>query len=83
MRPHGLLSLLMTPDSPRPPVKPFLIGTDDEGRVRLTVRTTRFNRWNYPVVSSSLVDEAFPTAAAARAHAREHFGAQPGEFANK
>jgi hypothetical protein len=71
----------MTPDSARAPVKPFLIQTDEDGCVRLTVRTTRFNSWNYPIVSSSLVDETFATAAAARAHAKQHFGAEPGQFA--
>jgi hypothetical protein len=64
-------------------VKPFLIQTDEDGRVRLTVRTTRYNRWNYPIVSSSVVDGTFANAAAARAHAKEHFGAQPGQFASK
>ena len=67
----------------RAPVKPFLIQTDEEGRVRLTVRTTRYNRWNYPLVSSSLVEETFKTAAAARAHAKEHFGAEAGQFTTK
>ena len=70
-------------DRARLPVKPFLLQTDGEGGVRLTVRTTRYNRWNYPIVDSSPVDETFRTAAAARAHAKEHFGAQPGQFAIK
>ena len=73
----------MSEDMSREPVKPFLIQTADDGRVRLTVRTTRYNSWNYPIVSSSVVDETFATAAAARAHAKENFGAQPGEFASK
>lgn len=73
----------MTPETSRPPVKPFLIETDDEGLVHLTVRTTHYNSWNYPIVRSSLVEETFATAAAARAHAKEHFGAQPGQFATK
>ena len=67
----------------RAPVKPFLIQTDEEGRIRLTVRTTRYNRWNYPLISSSLVEETFKTAAAARAHAKEHFGAEAGQFTTK
>lgn len=74
---------MTTKDTSRTPVKPFLIETDSEGRVRLIVRTTRYNSWNYPIVSSSVVDEAFATAAAARAHAKEHFGAEPGQFASK
>lgn len=62
------------------PIKPFLIEKDDEGRVRLTVRTTRYNSWNYPIVESTVVEETFQTPAAARAHAKEHFGAQAGQF---
>ena len=73
----------MNNDLSREPVKPFLIQTADDGRVKLTVRTTRYNSWNYPIVSSSVVDETFATAAAARAHAKENFGAQLGEFASK
>lgn len=67
----------------RQPIKPFLIGQDEEGNVRLTVRTTRYNSWNYPIVTSTLVKERFATAAAARAHAKEHFGAEAGQFATK
>jgi hypothetical protein len=77
------VGLMMTQDTSRTPVKPFLIHTDDEGRVRLTVRTTHYNSWNYPIVSSSVVDETFATASAARAHAKKHFGAEAGQFASK
>jgi hypothetical protein len=73
----------MNSDTSRTPVKPFLIETGEDGRVRLTVRTTRYNSWNYPIVTSSMVEETFATANAARAHAKEHFGAQPGQFAVK
>jgi hypothetical protein len=73
----------MSADASRAAVKPYLIETDEEGRVHLTVRKTRYNRWNYPIVDSSVVEETFATAAAARAHAKEHFGAQPGQFATK
>jgi hypothetical protein len=73
----------MPKDVSHNPVKPFLIQTDEGGKVRLTVRTTRYNSWNYPIVSASVVEETFASAAAARAHAKEHFGAQPGEFAAK
>ena len=73
----------MTADASRGAVKPFLLETDGDGRVHLTVRTTHYNRWNYPIVSSSAVEETFATAAAARAHAKAHFGAQPGQFATK
>ena len=73
----------MTKDASRIPIKPFLIQKDDGGVVRLTVRTTRYNSWNYPVVTTSLVDEAFATASAARAHAKKHFGAEAGDFASQ
>ena len=48
-----------------------------------TVRTTHFNSWNYPVVHSAIVVETFATTTAARTHAKEHFGAEPGQFASK
>ena len=67
----------------RIPVKPFLIAKDDDGQVRLTVRETRFNSQGYPLVTSTMVEEPFKTATAARAHAREHFGAEAGQFASK
>jgi hypothetical protein len=67
----------------RIPVKPFLINKDEEGRVRLTVRETRYNTWNYPIVTSTLRDETFRTAAEARAFARENFGAEAGQYASK
>ncbi len=63
--------------------KPFLIAKDGEGQVRLTVRETRYNMQNYPIVTSTLVDEPFRTANAARAYAKEHFGAEAGQFASK
>ena len=67
----------------RIPVKPFLIAKDDDGHVRLTVRTTRYNSYNYPLVSSDMIEEKFETATAARSHAKEHFGAEAGQFATK
>jgi hypothetical protein len=73
----------MASSASQPTVKPYLIETDGEGRIRLTVRTTHYNRWNYPIVSSALVEETFATVSAARAHAKEHFGAEAGQFATK
>lgn len=73
----------MADDNPRSAIKPFLIQNDDDGKFRLTVRTTHYNSWNYPIVNSSVVEESFATAGAARAHAKEHFGAQAGQFATK
>ncbi len=68
---------------PTPTVKPFLINKDEDGRVRLTVRETRYNSWNYPIITATLQEETFRTAAEARAYAREHFGAEAGQYAAK
>lgn len=65
------------------PVCPFLIAKDEDGAFRLTVRSTRYNSQNYPVVTSTLQDESFKTAAAARAYAKAEFGAEAGQFASK
>ena len=64
-------------------VKPYLIEKDEEGAFRLTVRTTRFNSQGYPLVTATPVEESFKTATAARTHAREHYGAETGQFATK
>ena len=71
------------PDRNRAPMKPFLIARDEEGQLRLTVRDTRYNGQGYPVVTSTTLDQAFETPAAARAHAKAHYGAEPGQFATK
>ena len=63
--------------------KPFLIAKDSEGHVRLTVRETRYNMQNYPIVTGTMIEETFRTAAAARNYAKEHYGAEPGQFASK
>ena len=67
----------------RIPVRPFLIAKDEEGNFRLTVRETRYNSQGYPLVRETIENETFKTAAAARAHAREKFGAEAGQFAAK
>ena len=67
----------------RTPVAPFLISKDEEGKFRITVRTTRFNSQNYPLVTSSLQPELFKSAIAARSHAKQEFGAEAGQFASK
>lgn len=67
----------------RTAIRPFLIAKDDAGNVRLTVRETRYNSQGYPLVTTTLVEESFKTANAARAHARAHFGAEAGQFASK
>lgn len=65
----------------RTPVRPYLIAKDAEGRFRITVRTTRHNSQGYPLVTATLQEETFQTAAAAKAHARDHLGAEPGQYA--
>jgi hypothetical protein len=67
----------------RTPVKPYLVAKNDNGEVRLTVRETRYNGQGYPLVTHTLIEQPFKTAAAARAHAREKFGAEAGQFATK
>ena len=64
-------------------LRPFLITRDVENRFRLTVRETRYNSQGYPLVTETLQEEAFLTAAAAKAHARDHFGAEAGQYATK
>lgn len=67
----------------RIPVARFLIAKDESGLFRLTVRDTRFNSQGYPIVTSSVQEETFKTAAAARAFAKAEFGAEAGQFASK
>ncbi|WP_093314986.1 hypothetical protein [Sphingomonas jatrophae] len=62
---------------------PYLIAKDEEGRFRITIRSTRYNSQNYPITVSTLQPETFATATAARAHAKQEFGAQAGQFASK
>lgn len=71
------------PDRDRVAAKPFLISRNPDGSYRLTLRETRYNSQNYPVVSETPVAESFKSTAAARAFAREHYGAATGEFALK
>jgi hypothetical protein len=72
-----------SPDHDRKALRPFLIARDEAGDYRLTVRETRFNSQNYPVVTATRIEESFKTAAAARAYAKSRFGAAAGEFAAK
>jgi hypothetical protein len=70
------------PDNDRRAAKPFLIEKQEEGGVRLTIRETRYNGQGYPIVTSTRLEAAFATAAAARTHAKENYGAQAGDFAS-
>jgi hypothetical protein len=65
------------------PVQPFLIAKDEDGAFRITIRATRFNSQNYPIVTAALQEESFATATAARTFAKAHLGAEPGQFASK
>lgn len=65
------------------PIRPFLIARDASGAFRLTVRDTRYNSQDYPVVTSHLQDETFRTATEAKAFAKEKFNAKVGEYAMK
>ena len=64
-------------------LRPYLIAKDAEDNFRLTIRETRYNSQGYPLVTATLQDETFKTATAARNHAKEHFGAEAGQFAAK
>lgn len=63
--------------------RPFLINKDEDGNFRLTVRTARYNSQGYRLVTAALQDGTFKSATAARAFARDNFGAQPGEYSTK
>ena len=54
-------------------VRPYLVSKDSEGRFRVTIRRTRFNSQNYPLVTSTLVEESFATATAAKKYIREEY----------
>lgn len=65
----------------RTELKPFLISKSLDGFFRLTIRDTHYNSLGYPIVKSSVHEEIFKTAAAAKAFARDNFGAKAGEYA--
>lgn len=67
----------------RTPVRPFLIAKDADGAFRITVRETRFNSQQYPLVTSTLQEETFKTATAARAYAKVQFAADANQIATK
>ena len=64
-------------------LKPFLILKNEDGDYRLTLRETRYNSQGYPLVTTTPIEESFKSATAARSHAKEHFGAEAGQFAMK
>ena len=58
---------------PKAAIRPYLVSKDSEGRFRVTVRRTRFNSQNYPLVTSTIIEESFATAMAARKYIREEY----------
>ena len=69
-----------TPDRDRDALRPYLVAQGEGGTFTLSVRETRFNSQNFPVVTTTRLADSFASAAAARAHAKAHFGAGTGEF---
>ena len=53
------------------------------GVFRVTVRTTRYNSQGYPLVSSELLDDGFPTQTAARKFVRETYKGEAVDIATK
>jgi hypothetical protein len=64
-------------------LRPYLVQKGEDGIVRITVRTTRFNSQGYPLVDSRILEEEFPTVARARLHLRSEFRAETDEIATK
>ena len=60
----------------RTAIRPYLVAKGDDGLFRITVRTTRFNSQGYPLVSSEMLSESFPTATRARAYLRSEMRAE-------
>jgi hypothetical protein len=56
-------------------LRPFLVSKDSDGSFRVTVRTTRFNSQNYPLVTATMLDQSFVTATAARTYIRAEYDA--------
>ncbi len=57
-------------------VRPYLVAKDAEGAFHVTVRTMRRNSQGYPLHTSEVLAETFPTAMSARAHLRARYSAQ-------
>lgn len=67
----------------RDTIRPFLITKDAESSFRLSIRDTHYNSQGYPVVTTTVHEQVFATATAAKTFARENFNAQNGQFATK
>lgn len=68
---------------PRTAIRPYLVEKGEDGLVRVTIRTTRFNSQGYPLVSSEVLEETFPSAARARTFLRGTYRAEPTDIATK
>jgi hypothetical protein len=55
--------------------RPFLISKDEAGLYRVTIRVTRYNSQNFPLVTATLIDETFKSATAARTYIRTEYKA--------
>lgn len=64
-------------------VKPYLVAKDADGDFRVTVRETRFNSQGYPLVTSTLLDQTFPSATSARAYVRNELHGQTDDITAK
>lgn len=64
-------------------LRPYLVCKDDDGAYRVTVRTTRYNSQNYPLVSSEMLTDVFKTQTAAKTFVRETYRAEASEIAIK
>ena len=63
--------------------RPYLVAKDEAGRFRVTVRSTRLNSQGYPLVTSTLLDETFATATAARSFVRAEYRGEAADIATK
>ena len=68
---------------PRVAIRPYLVAKAEDGVVRVTVRTTRFNSQGYPLVSSEMLERGFPTLAQARTFLRAEYRAEATDIATK
>jgi hypothetical protein len=59
---------------------PFLISKDEAGVFRVTIRQTRYNSQNYPLVTATMIDETFKSATAARAYICSQFKADAADI---
>ncbi len=64
-------------------VRPYLVAKDEAGQVRVTVRGTRFNSQGYPLVTTKLLEDVFPTIAAGKAYVRNELGGTADQIALK